>query len=77
MTNTHHAVVSNVGKNVEQPQEEPASIQPPPPNSQRRETVKMDTQVPSPTHPPVVINPAEDEDEDEDGGLCLNGLCAS
>ncbi|XP_029682318.1 zinc finger CCCH domain-containing protein 11A isoform X2 [Takifugu rubripes] len=56
----------NVGKNVEQPQEEPASIQPPPPNSQRRETVKMDTQVPSPTHPPVVINPAEDEDEDED-----------
>lgn len=77
MTNTHHVVVSDVGKNVEQPQEEPASIQPPPPNSQRRETVKMDTQVPSPTHPPVVINPAEDEDEDEDGGLCLNDLCAS
>lgn len=34
--------------------------------------VKTDTQepVPSPTHPPVVINPADD-DEDEDGELNL------
>lgn len=53
---------------MEQLQEEPASIQPPAANPQRRDAVKMDTQVPSPTHPPVVINPAEDEDEDEDGG---------
>lgn len=62
---------------MEQPQEEPAPVQPPTANSQRRDAVKMDTQVPSPTHPPVVINPAEDEDEDEDGGTCLNDLCAS
>lgn len=57
-----------LSKNVEQPQEEPASVQPPAASSQRRDAIKMDAQVPSPTHPPVVINPAEDEDEDEDGG---------
>lgn len=35
-------------------------------------SVKTETQepVPSPTHPPVVINPADD-DEDEDGELNL------
>ncbi|CAJ1051849.1 zinc finger CCCH domain-containing protein 11A isoform X2 [Xyrichtys novacula] len=59
----------------EQPQEEPA----PPPatplpqaatNPQLRGVIKTDSQepVPSPTHPPVVINPADDdEDEDEEG----------
>ncbi|KAL0978117.1 hypothetical protein UPYG_G00166120 [Umbra pygmaea] len=39
-----------------------------PANPQLRGVIKTDTQenVPSPTHPPVVINPADDEDEDED-----------
>lgn len=46
-------------------QEEPA---PNPSNPQLRGVIKADTQenVPSPTHPPVVINPVDDEDEDED-----------
>lgn len=77
MTSVLCVTVPGLSKAVEQPQEEPASVQPPTANSQRRDTVKMDTQVPSPTHPPVVINPAEDEDEDEDGEICLNDLCAS
>lgn len=71
-TNTHPVILPDVTKNVEQLQEEPASIQPPTANSLRRDTIKMDAQVPSPTHPPVVINPAEDEDEDEDGEMRLN-----
>lgn len=74
-TNTHPVVLPDVSKNVEQLQEEPASIQPPAANSQRRDAIKMDAQVPSPTHPPVVINPAEDEDEDEDGGMRLSDSC--
>lgn len=37
-------------------------------NPQLRGVIKVETQesVPSPTHPPVVINPVDDED-DEDG----------
>lgn len=59
------------GKMEEPTHEEPA---PPPPaplptsaNPQLRGVIKAETQenVPSPTHPPVVINPADD-DEDED-----------
>lgn len=51
-------------------QEEPA---PNPSNPQLRGVIKADTQenVPSPTHPPVVINPVDDEDEDEDGGFAF------
>lgn len=74
-TNTHPLILPDVSKNVEQLQEEPASIQSPAANSQRREAIKSDAQVPSPTHPPVVINPAEDEDEDEDGEIRLNQSC--
>lgn len=70
--NTHPLILPDVGKNVEQRQEEPASIQPPAASAQRRDAIKVDAQVPSPTHPPVVINPAEDEDEDEDGEFRLN-----
>lgn len=70
MTHTHRVLLPDATKNVEQPPEEPASVQTPAANSQRRDAIKMDVQVPSPTHPPVVINPAEDEDEDEDGGIC-------
>lgn len=70
-TNTHSLVLPGVGKNVEQRQEVPASIEPPAASTQRREAIKVDAQVPSPTHPPVVINPAEDEDEDEDGEFRL------
>ncbi|XP_033938280.1 LOW QUALITY PROTEIN: zinc finger CCCH domain-containing protein 11A [Pseudochaenichthys georgianus] len=61
----------SLNKAEEQPHEEPA----PPPlaplptaaNPQLRGVIKTETQepVPSPTHPPVVINPADD-DEDED-----------
>ncbi|KAL3058006.1 hypothetical protein OYC64_010226 [Pagothenia borchgrevinki] len=61
----------SLSKAEEQPHEEPA----PPPiaplptaaNPQLRGVIKTETQepVPSPTHPPVVINPADD-DEDED-----------
>ncbi|KAL0181233.1 hypothetical protein M9458_023639, partial [Cirrhinus mrigala] len=37
-----------------------------PTNPQLRGVIRTDTQenVPSPTHPPVVINPVEDDDED-------------
>lgn len=42
-----------------------------PTNPQLRGVMKSETQesVPSPTHPPVVINPVEDDD-DEDGNQC-------
>ncbi|XP_078139670.1 zinc finger CCCH domain-containing protein 11A isoform X1 [Centroberyx gerrardi] len=65
-------------KNEDQPNEEPA---PPPPaplptaaNPQLRGVMKAETQetVPSPTHPPVVINPADD-DEDEDDQFSEEG----
>ncbi|KAM7402788.1 hypothetical protein PAMP_017999 [Pampus punctatissimus] len=65
-------------KNEEQPHEEPA---PPPPtplptaaNPQLRGVIKTESQepVPSPTHPPVVINPADD-DEDEDDQFSEEG----
>ncbi|XP_005814159.1 zinc finger CCCH domain-containing protein 11A-like [Xiphophorus maculatus] len=59
-------------KSEEPPHEEPA----PPPaaappnaaNPQLRGVIKTDTQeaVPSPTHPPVVINPADDDEDEED-----------
>ncbi|KAK2914580.1 zinc finger CCCH domain-containing protein 11A isoform X1 [Channa argus] len=65
-------------KNDEQPQEEPT----PPPaaplpttsNPQLRGVLKTETQepVPSPTHPPVVINPTDD-DEDEDDQFSEEG----
>ncbi|XP_035486919.2 zinc finger CCCH domain-containing protein 11A isoform X1 [Scophthalmus maximus] len=67
-----------LSKNEEQPQEEPA----PPPtaplpaaaNPQLRGVIKTESQepVPSPTHPPVVINPADD-DEDEDDQFSEEG----
>ncbi|KAI3370516.1 hypothetical protein L3Q82_025273, partial [Scortum barcoo] len=68
----------SLSKNEEQPHEEPA---PPPPaplptatNPQLRGVIKTETQeaVPSPTHPPVVINPADD-DEDEDDQFSEEG----
>lgn len=70
MTMTVDVILPDPNKNVEQPHEEPA----PPPaaptaaNPQLRGVIKTEAQepVPSPTHPPVVINPADD-DEDEDG----------
>lgn len=65
-------------KSEEQPHEEPA----PPPaaplptaaNPQLRGVIKTEAQepVPSPTHPPVVINPADD-DEDEDDQFSEEG----
>lgn len=57
------------GGEEEPTQEEPAPQPPNPSNPQLRGVIKADTQenVPSPTHPPVVINPIDDEDEDEDG----------
>nr|XP_046237462.1 zinc finger CCCH domain-containing protein 11A isoform X2 [Scatophagus argus] len=67
-----------LSKNVEQPHEEP----PPPPaaplptatNPQLRGVIKTEAQepVPSPTHPPVVINPVDD-DEDEDDQISEEG----
>lgn len=70
MAITGGVIVSAQGKNMEQPHDEPA----PPPAApaatipQLRGVIKTEAQepVPSPTHPPVVINPADD-DEDEDG----------
>ena len=60
------------GPMTEEPQQE-EPVPPPAPlpavaNPQLRGVLKAETQetVPSPTHPPVVINPADD-DEDEDG----------
>ncbi|KAG8007325.1 Zinc finger CCCH domain-containing protein 11A [Nibea albiflora] len=67
-----------VSKNEDQLHEEPA---PPPPaplptaaNPQLRGVIKTEAQdpVPSPTHPPVVINPADD-DEDEDDQFSEEG----
>ncbi|MED6294143.1 hypothetical protein CHARACLAT_018099 [Characodon lateralis] len=58
--------------NEEQVHEEPAppSAAPPPnaANPQLRGVIKTETQepVPSPTHPPVVINPADDDEDEED-----------
>lgn len=69
-------ILPGVSKNEDQLHEEPA---PPPPaplptaaNPQLRGVIKTEAQepVPSPTHPPVVINPADD-DEDEDGELAF------
>ncbi|XP_036008085.1 zinc finger CCCH domain-containing protein 11A isoform X2 [Fundulus heteroclitus] len=60
------------GKNEKQTQEEPppSSAAPPPnaANPQLRGVIKTDTPepVPSPTHPPVVINPADDDEDEED-----------
>lgn len=64
---------SSVLKEEEEPHEDslpPVPI-PSPANPQLRGVIKAETQenVPSPTHPPVVINPADDEDEDEDDQL--------
>lgn len=46
-------------------------------NPQLRGVIKVETQesVPSPTHPPVVINPVDDED-DEDGNIISKFSCA-
>lgn len=62
----------SASKEVEKPQEDPVPPPTPAPlptaaNPQLRGVIKAETQesVPSPTHPPVVINPADD-DEDED-----------
>uniref|UniRef100_A0A4W5QQT3 Zinc-finger CCCH domain-containing protein n=1 Tax=Hucho hucho TaxID=62062 RepID=A0A4W5QQT3_9TELE len=59
----------------EEPHEDPLTpvLAPIPVNPQLHGVIKAETQenVPSPNHPPVVINPADD-DEDEDGGfLCV------
>lgn len=65
-------ILVGLNKNEEQQQEEtpppPAAATLPTANPQLRGIIKTETQepVPSPTHPPVVINPADD-DEDEDG----------
>ncbi|KAM8756368.1 zinc finger CCCH domain-containing protein 11A isoform 1-T2 [Acanthopagrus schlegelii] len=65
-------------KNKEQPLEEPAlpPVAPLPTaaNPQLRGIIKTEAQepVPSPTHPPVVINPADD-DEDEDDPVSEEG----
>nr|XP_029538696.1 zinc finger CCCH domain-containing protein 11A isoform X2 [Oncorhynchus nerka] len=64
---------SSALKEEEEPHEDslpPVPI-PSPANPQLRGVIKAETQenVPSPTHPPVVINPADDEDEDEDDQL--------
>ncbi|XP_053172701.1 zinc finger CCCH domain-containing protein 11A isoform X2 [Scomber japonicus] len=65
-------------KNEEQPCEEPAPAPPAPlptaANPQLRGVIKTEGQepVPSPTHPPVVINPADD-DEDEDDQFSEEG----
>lgn len=59
-------------KNMEPPHEEPAPAPAAPAaaNPQLRGVIKSDAQEPvaSPTHPPVVINPVDD-DEDEDGEI--------
>lgn len=66
--------VAGVKKEEEQQHDEPAvptaALLPTTVNPQLRGVIKTETQepVPSPTHPPVVINPADD-DEDEDGKL--------
>ncbi|XP_050930655.1 LOW QUALITY PROTEIN: zinc finger CCCH domain-containing protein 11A [Lates calcarifer] len=60
----------SLSKNEEQPLEEPAAAA----NPQLRKGIKTEPQepVPSPTHPPVVINPADD-DEDEDDQFSEEG----
>ncbi|XP_035243123.1 zinc finger CCCH domain-containing protein 11A isoform X3 [Anguilla anguilla] len=61
------------------PAADPASPAPAPianpANPQVRGVIKAETleNVPSPTHPPVVINPADDEDEDEDDQFSEEG----
>ncbi|KAG5835443.1 hypothetical protein ANANG_G00244070 [Anguilla anguilla] len=61
------------------PAADPASPAPAPianpANPQLRGVIKAETleNVPSPTHPPVVINPADDEDEDEDDQFSEEG----
>lgn len=67
----------SIKKNEEVPQEEPAPAQttlPTASNPQVRGVKKSETQepVPSPTHPPVVINPIDD-DEDEDDQFSEEG----
>ncbi|XP_038552382.1 zinc finger CCCH domain-containing protein 11A isoform X2 [Micropterus salmoides] len=68
----------SLSKNEEQPHEEPAAPPAAPlptaTNPQLRGVIKTETQeaVPSPTHPPVVINPADD-DEDEDDQFSEEG----
>ncbi|KAM9364176.1 zinc finger CCCH domain-containing protein 11A isoform 2-T3 [Pholidichthys leucotaenia] len=68
----------SVNKNEEQQCEEqvlqPAAPLPTTANPQLRGIIKTETQepVPSPTHPPVVINPADD-DEDEDDQFSEEG----
>lgn len=66
MTETIYVILSDPSKNVEQLHEEPSAAIAA--NPQLRCVVKPEAMepVPSPTHPPVVINPADD-DEDEDG----------
>ncbi|XP_077385434.1 zinc finger CCCH domain-containing protein 11A isoform X2 [Festucalex cinctus] len=65
-------------ENEEQQHEEPPSLPatslPTAPNPQLRGVMKTESQepVPSPTHPPVVINPADD-DEDEDDQFSEEG----
>ncbi|KAG5274675.1 hypothetical protein AALO_G00138910 [Alosa alosa] len=74
-------VPANIGSAVKKDgEEEPAQQEPAPPapnptNPQLRGVIKADTQenVPSPTHPPVVINPVDDEDEDEDDQFSEEG----
>ncbi|XP_059185087.1 zinc finger CCCH domain-containing protein 11A isoform X2 [Centropristis striata] len=68
----------SLNKTEEQPHEEPALLPAAPlptaANPQLRGVIKTETQepVPSPTHPPVVINPADD-DEDEDDQFSEEG----
>ncbi|XP_030584792.1 zinc finger CCCH domain-containing protein 11A isoform X2 [Archocentrus centrarchus] len=68
----------SVKKENEQQHEEPvlpaAALLPTTVNPQLRSVIKTETQepVPSPTHPPVVINPADD-DEDEDDQFSEEG----
>ncbi|XP_047439006.1 zinc finger CCCH domain-containing protein 11A isoform X2 [Mugil cephalus] len=68
----------SLNKNEEVQQEEtpppPAATLPTTANPQLRGVIKTETQepVPSPTHPPVVINPADD-DEDEDDQFSEEG----
>lgn len=77
---TTNVMLSDPTKNMEQPHEEPApaAVAPTAANLQLRGVIKSDAQepVPSPTHPPVVINPVDD-DEDEDGEIITNFFVCS
>lgn len=70
------SIFEDLNKIEEQLHEEPAPLPASPlqtaSNPQLRGVIKTESTepVPSPTHPPVVINPADD-DEDEDGELNL------